>query len=90
MFAEDEIIRGHADIFGFHDFIGLAVGQNPVLMNAALMGEGIFTDNGFIARDGIARNGREKFRGRIKTLRLNICGGVEEIFAGPQGHDGFL
>ena len=61
MFAEHEIIRGNTDIFGFHNFVSFAIGQNAVLVNPAFVREGIFADDSFIPRHGIASNGREEF-----------------------------
>ena len=59
-------------------------------MNAALMGESIFPDDGFIARHGIARDGREEFRRRVNALGLNPGRDIEEILARTQRHDDFF
>jgi len=40
-------------------------------MNAAFMGERIFANDGFVARNGIACNRGEEFRGGVNALRLN-------------------
>ena len=90
MFAEHEIIRGDTNIFGFHDFVSFAIGQNTVLVNTRLMSEGIFPDDGFIARHGIARDGRKKFRRRVNPRGFDTRADVKEILARTQRHDDFF
>ena len=48
MFAHDQVGFAQSYIFGTHNLKGLGIFQHSVLVNAALMSKGIFTDDGFV------------------------------------------
>ncbi len=78
-------------VWGVHDFVGLALFQNAVLVDAAGVGEGVFADDGFAALDGEAAHAGDE-AGAFDDF-AGVDGAVEaaeEIAAGLEGHDDFL
>ena len=59
-------------------------------MNAGLVGERIFTNNGFIAGRAQAGDVRHEPARRIQPGRVDPGFDAEEILAGPDGHHDFL
>ena len=64
--------------------------EHAVLMNAGFVREGVFTDDGFVARNGHAGDLRHQATGRKEARRLNPGVHAEHILAGLDRHDGFL
>ena len=52
--AQHQLRAGKAHVFRAHDFVGAAVLQHAVLMDARLVREGVFADHGFVALDRLA------------------------------------
>ena len=48
VFAHDQVGFAQSNIFRPHDLKGLGIFQHAILVNPALMGKGIFSDDGFI------------------------------------------
>ena len=62
---------GNANAFRRHDFIGLGVLQHPILMNAALMGKCILTDNGFVILHRESRDRGHQLRRARNHFAIN-------------------
>ena len=54
--------------FGLHDLVGLLVLENPVLMDAGLVGEGVVADDRLVDRDRDAGDLRKQAARRIDLL----------------------
>ena len=64
--------------------------EHSVLMDAGFVREGVFTDDGFIARNGHAGDLRHQATGGKEARRMNPRMYSEDILAGLDRHDGFL
>lgn len=60
MLADDEVRGLAADGLGRHDFVGFAVLQHAVLMDAGLMRKGVAADDGLVGGDGAADDERQQ------------------------------
>ena len=87
MLAQHQIIRPDADGFRRKDLIRLLIGQHAVLMDAALMQEGVFADDGLIQRRPLADDIIDRLAGAINLRRVQPGRGVEDIAPGTHGHD---
>ena len=54
MFRQRQFCFSPADGLGIDDFIRFPFFQNPVLVNALAVGEGVQADDGFVSRNGEA------------------------------------
>ena len=90
MFAQDQPAFRNADFLRRHDFIGLAVLQNAVLMDAAFMGKGVAAHDGLVGLDHETRQGGDQTAGFVNFHGVDV--GVERIFilAGLEHHDDFF
>src|SRR3989344_5892027 len=61
--SQHHAIRGPANILGAHDFVGLAFFDNPVLMDAGLVREGIGADNCLVRLHRKTGDARDQARG---------------------------
>ena len=52
VFAEHEVLAANADRGRRHDLVGERVGEHAVLVNAALVREGVGADDGLVGRAG--------------------------------------
>ena len=68
VFAEDDVLAGEADGRGRHDFVGQRVGEHAVLVDAGLVGEGVFADDGLVGRAP-----------KLMHLAEHLAGGVELV-----------
>ena len=76
MLAHDEVGAEEADILGPHDLVGLGVLEHAVLVDAALMGEGVRTHDRLVGLDLEAGDGGDEARGLHDLLGDD---------AGPEG-----
>ena len=84
--AQDHGVLGDAHIGGFHDLVGLGIGDDAVLMDAGLMGEGVGTHDGLGGRDGHAGDVAEELAGAVDLPGIDAGLRVVEVPAGINCH----
>ena len=90
MFAEHIAGVGPADIGGGHDFVGGFVLEHSILVNAGLVGEGVFADDGFVALHVQAGERADEAADRDEFFGVDAGGEGEGVLAGFDGHDDFF
>ena len=90
MLAQHQRRAVDADVFRAHDFVGLAVGQHAVLVNAGLVGKRVVADNRLVARHEAADHRGKLARYRIELARVDAGVQAEQVAAGFQRHDDFF
>ena len=88
--AEHQVVGMDADRLRCEDLVGLLVGQNTVLMNAAFMGKGIAPDNGLVERSGLADDGIDGTAGAGDLRRVDPRLIRPYAGAGFDRHDDFF
>ena len=72
VFAQHQRADTDAYVFWLHDFVGCAVLQHAVLMNAGFMRKSVVAHNGFVARHRHAGERGEQAAGRLQTTCINV------------------
>ena len=90
MLADDEVRGLAADGLGRHDFVGFAVLQHAVLMDAGLMRKGVAAHDGLVGGDGAADDERQQAAGRIELLVLDAAVHAVHVGADLHRHDDFF
>ena len=85
--AHDQVGRALADILGLHDLVGFAILQHPVLVDAALVGEGVLADDRLVELHGEAGHRRDEAAGAGDVARVNVGLVGQAVAAHLQGHD---
>ena len=85
--AQHQVVGTDAHGFRREDFIGLLIGQHAVLVDAALVEEGILAHDGLVQGRGLADDIIDGLAGPVNLGGVDAGGGVEDIGAGAQGHD---
>ena len=88
--AQGQALLGNAQILGVHHLIGGSVAEHPVLMNAALVLEGVGAHHGLV---GGRLHAAETGDGAADPVdAVGVHGGVAAVVfpAGAQPHDDFL
>ena len=85
--AQHQVVGTDAHGFRREDFIGLLIGQDAVLVDAALVEEGILAHDGLVQGRGLADDIIDGLAGAVNLGGVDAGGGVEDIGAGAQGHD---
>jgi hypothetical protein len=83
----DEPAFRHADGFGRHDFVILAVLEHAVLVDAAFVGEGVVAHDGLVGLDHEARQAGDQAAGFVDFLGIDACLVGIEVMPGFQDHD---
>ena len=63
-FAQHQLVRAPAHVLGAHDFVGLAVLEHAVLMDAGFVRESIGADDGLVRLHRIAGDAGDQFGSR--------------------------
>ena len=71
--AQADAVIGQADGSGINDFVGEAVLQHTVLVDAGFMGKGIGTHDGFVGLHRHAGEVGDQARGFVNLLGLDAC-----------------
>ena len=90
MLAEDDAFGGEANVFGFHDLVGLAVLEHAVLVDPGFVGEGIASYDRLVARRRAVGDLRQRAAGVHDPRGIDVGGHAERVGAGLQGHDDIL
>jgi hypothetical protein len=72
MLAQHQVRFGQADILGPHDLVGAGVLEHPVLMDAALMREGVLADDGLVELHREAGDRRDQPARRHDLRRVDL------------------
>ena len=88
--AQDHLALIDPNLLRAHNLIGAPFCQYPMLMDTALMGEGVASHHRFIWRDLHASNRGQQFTGPVDLPGLDPCFTTEVVPPGMQGHDHFL
>lgn len=87
VFAHDHLVGIPAHRFGGHDFVGFAVFEHAVLVNARLVGKGVGTDNGLVRLHRKAGDARHQARGAEDVRGVDASVHAEQVFTGFDRHD---
>ncbi len=79
VFGERKLSFTPPDNLWVHDFVGIPVLEHAVLVNAAGVSEGVFTDNGLVALDQESAHARYKPGGFDNFTRLDAAFDVAEV-----------
>ena len=85
--AQHQVVGADAHGLGGEDLVGLLVGQNAVLMDAALVEEGILAHDGLVEGRGLADNVIDRFAGAVNLGGVQPGRGIIDVLAGAHGHD---
>lgn len=89
--AQHDVVHADADGFGRENFVGLLVRQNAVLMDAALMPEGIDADDRLGQRRALADDVVDGLACAGNLRRVDAAGCVaENVRARAHRHHDFL
>ena len=69
--AQHQLGLLQADVLGAHDFVGLAMLEHAVLMDAGFVGEGVLADDGLVALHLHAGDVRRPAGWSDKPLRVD-------------------
>ena len=70
--AQHEVRADEADVFRPHDFVGGALLQHAVLVDAGLVGEGVLPDDRLVPLDDHAGDRRDQPAGGAQLLRVDV------------------
>ena len=90
MLAQHDAVGGEADVGRVHDFIGFAVGEEAVLVDAAFMGEGVDPDDRLVARRRGVGHFAQDAAGLEQLGGVDVGGDPEQVGAGLERHHHFL
>src|SRR5438876_1009061 len=88
--AEDQAVRVEPDRLGLHDLVIEAVLQDPVLVDAGLVREGVVADDRLVDRDRDAGDLREEATGRVDLLGDDAGVDAEPLAPGVNRHHDLL
>ena len=88
--AERQPVGIPAHIFGTHDFVGLAVLEHAVLMDAGLVGKGIGADDGLVRLHRIAGDAGHQLGRRHDLRGVDARVATEHILARAHRHHDFF
>ncbi len=88
--AQNHGILGNPNVGRGHNLIGGGVGQDAMLVNAALMGKGVGAHNGFVGRNGHAGNAGEELAGAVNLLGINPGLRLVIVLPGLEAHNNLL
>src|ERR1044072_4948135 len=80
VFAQHDVVRGHADRLGRHDFVAEGIREQAVLMYARLVREGVAADNGLVRLYAEADYLREELARRVKLFCLHTARGGQGVW----------
>src|SRR5260370_37550017 len=91
VFGQRKLRLTPADLMRIHDFIGAAIFQNAILMNAGSVRKRIFADDGFASRDGQSAHPTHKPRSLhyLRGLKIGEVVAVEVLSSIVCHHDFF-
>ena len=87
VFAEDELGSVEADGLGGHDLVGALVFEDPVLMDAGLVGEGVGTHHRLVGRHRDSGETGHHVAGANDLGRVDPGVDPEVLTPGAQRHD---
>ena len=90
MLAHDQVGAALPHVLGAHDLVGLGVLEHAVLVDAALVGEGVLADDGLVVLHRKAGDGRDIAAGPGDVLGLDACVIAQPVSAHLQRHDHFF
>ena len=90
VFPKDQASFGNADRLRVDDFVGGLFLQVAVLMDAGLMRECVFPDDGFVGLRAEADEARQRLAGRIQMFSVNAGLKGIVIVTGLHHHDHFF
>ena len=88
--AQHQLRLGKAHVFGTHDFVGAAMLQHAVLVDAGFMRESILADHGLVARQAHSQQVGQQARARVQALGDDAGVHAEQFRARLEGHHDFL
>ena len=88
--AQHHFVRAPAHIFGTHDFVGFAVFEHAVLMDAGFVGKRIGADNGLVGLHCKTGNAGHQARGRNDLRRVDAGFTAKHVLACTHRHDNFF
>ena len=86
----DHLALDQPDRLRLHDFIGRLVLQQPVLVNAGRMGEGVRPDDRLVRLHHHAGDLADQPAGLRDLFGMNLRIGLIEVFPGAKPHDNFF
>ena len=86
MLAHDQRGLLHADVLGHHDLVGLRVLEHAVLVDAALMGEGVTADDRLVVLHRERGDGRDQLRRPRQHLGVDAGPERHHVVAHPHRH----
>src|SRR5258708_19878323 len=91
VFGQRKLRLTPTDLLRIHDFIGLAMFQNTILMNAGSVRKRIFADDGFASRDGQSAHPTHNPRSLhyLRGLKIGEVVAVEVLSSIDCHHDFF-
>src|SRR5438128_2693251 len=88
--AEDQLVRRPPDVLGPHDLVRELFLEDPVLMDAGLVGEGVLADDRLVRLDVHARDVGEQPGGLEDLLGPDARLDPEEVLPRPERHHDLL
>jgi len=90
VFAEHQLVRRDADVFGLHDLVGELVLQHAVLMDSGFVRERVVADDWLVGRDRLSDDLRQQARGRVDLARVDARTHAHQVVARLHGHHDFF
>ena len=88
--AQHQGVSGDAHPFRLHDFVGGAVFQHAVLVDARCVAESVFPNDGLVGLNGHAGDAADHAAGPVDLSGVGVDRNPEMVLPGIQSHDDFF